>query len=85
MGFVLDPARILAAAVGDCLSASLLFCMKKNGADTSALTSDVKVELVRNDNNGLRIGNVSVTLHPTVAASDAALQKCMRAFARGSM
>ncbi|MCC6805815.1 MAG: OsmC family protein [Deltaproteobacteria bacterium] len=76
-----NPARILAAAIGDCLSASLLFCMKKNGADVSALTSDVKVELVRNDNNRLRIGKVAVTLHPTITgADDPTLQKCLPMF-----
>ncbi|MCC6808555.1 MAG: OsmC family protein [Deltaproteobacteria bacterium] len=75
-----NPARILAAAIGDCLSASLLFCMKKNGADVSALTSDVNVELVRNENNRLRIGKVSVTLRPGISSGDATLQKCLGMF-----
>lgn len=76
-----NPARILAAAIGDCLSASLLFCMKKNGAELSALTSDVKVELVRNDNNRLRIGKVAVTLQPTLSSgADPMLQKCLPMF-----
>ena len=75
-----NPARILAAAIGDCLSASLLFCLQKNGAGASAMTSDVKVELVRNEHNRLRIGVVDVTLHPKVTGDSAALEKCLATF-----
>ena len=75
-----NPARILAAAIGDCLTASLLFCMKKSGAEVGAMTTDVKVELVRNDSNRLRVGVVEVTLHPKLLGDTAALAKCLPTF-----
>lgn len=36
-----NPARVLAAAIGDCLSASLLFCMKRRGAPLDGVSADV--------------------------------------------
>lgn len=75
-----NPARILAAAIGDCLTASLLFCMKKSGAEVGAMTTDVNVELVRNEHNRLRVGRVDVTLHPTLLGDQAALDKCLATF-----
>lgn len=77
-----NPARIMAAAIGNCLAASLLFCLKKNGAEPKALTGDIRLELVRNENKRLRIGKVAVNLHPTFAKPEdsAALAKCLTTF-----
>ncbi|HTM44754.1 MAG TPA: OsmC family protein [Polyangiaceae bacterium] len=74
-----NPARILAAAVGNCLAASLLFCLSKAGAKPTGLSADVNVELVRNDNKRLRIGTLDVVLRPQLA-DDAALAHCMDLF-----
>lgn len=75
-----NPARILAAAIGNCLTASLLFCMKRRHAELSGITSEVNVELVRNEKKRLRVGRVDVTLHPKIAADDAALAACLSTF-----
>lgn len=61
-----NPARILAAAVANCLAASLQFCLAKAGITPTALTAKAQVQLVRNDQNHLRIGWVDVTLNPQV-------------------
>ncbi len=74
-----NASRILAAAVGNCLSASLLFCLKKAGVEAGGLRTDVQVQLVRNENNRLRIGSVDVTLHPSVP-DGAALAGCLSTF-----
>jgi hypothetical protein len=54
---------VLAAAIGNCLSASLVFCLKKANVAPSGVTADVDVEIVRNESRLLRVGKVNVTLH----------------------
>jgi uncharacterized OsmC-like protein len=57
-----NPARVLAASIGNCLAASLLFCLTKAGVDAH-VAADVAVELVRNERRRLRIGVIDVTLN----------------------
>ncbi len=61
-----NPARILAAAVGSCLSASLAFCLDRAKVPLRDLTTDVSVDLERNDHKRLRVGRIAVLLHPVV-------------------
>lgn len=68
-----NPARVLAAAIGDCLAASLLFSLRKAGADVEGLEGHVHVELVRNAEHRLRIGRVKVSLDPKVEAQHRAV------------
>ena len=75
-----NPARILAAAVGNCLTASLVFCLSKAGAPPTGISADVKVELVRNENKRLRIGALEVTLHPKLSDGGATLAGCLEMF-----
>jgi len=75
-----NAARILAAAIGNCLSASLVFCLQRSGVKTQGLRSEVKVQIVRNEQRRLRIGQVDVTLHPKVAADAEAMVKCLPMF-----
>lgn len=75
-----NPARILAAAIGDCLSASLVFCLKRRGVVVSGLHSEVRVQLVRNENKRLRIGNVEVSIHPTEPIPEEAMDACLKTF-----
>src|SRR5512135_201304 len=56
-----DAARILAAAIGNCLSASLLFCVRKAGASVEDLHTEVEVAIARNEKGRLRITKVEVT------------------------
>ncbi len=64
-----NPSRILAAAIGDCLSASLMFCLSRSGANVSDLKTEVSVELVRNEQKRLRNGD-SAFLGRTARNSD---------------
>ena len=75
-----NPSRLLAAAVADCLAASLLFCLQKQGVKPDGLSATVKVELVRNDDRRLRIGAIDVTLNPRLAADHPALAACLGTF-----
>jgi uncharacterized OsmC-like protein len=75
-----SAGRLLAAAIGDCLSASFQFAARKNGASISGMRADVKVEVVRNENRRLRIGRLEVALDPGVLAGDD-LEKAKKAAA----
>lgn len=75
-----NPARILAAAIGDCLSASLVFCLKRRGVTMEGLRSSVHVQLVRNEHKRLRVGRVEVTIHPGSPIPDEAFEACMKTF-----
>jgi hypothetical protein len=45
-----------------------------------ALTSEVEVELVRNEAKRLRIGRIDVTLHPEVSEARVDFDKCLGDF-----
>jgi uncharacterized OsmC-like protein len=55
-------AKVLSAAVGNCLSASLLFCLQKARVETRGVKTTVTTKLARNENNRLRIGSSHVRI-----------------------
>ncbi len=57
-----NPSRVLAAAVGTCLSASLLFCLRKAHIETDGVKTRVQTSMSRNDNGRLRIGGMKVLI-----------------------
>ena len=57
-----NPSRLLALAVGDCLSASLLFCLQKAKMEVKHVKTKVKGELARNDKGQLRVGKIDVSI-----------------------
>lgn len=59
-----NPARLLAAAVGSCLSASLLFCLRKSRIEVPSLRTTVDGTIERNERGRLRIGGIRVRLAP---------------------
>jgi uncharacterized OsmC-like protein len=75
-----NASPILAAAIGNCLAASLVFCLRKQKVEATGVTAEVAVEIVRNEQRRLRIGKVDVTLHTAIPADDPALQACLGVF-----
>lgn len=61
-----NPARVLAAAVGNCLSASLLFCSRKAKTQIGPIKSRVHAQIVRNESGRLRIGKMRVEIDANV-------------------
>jgi organic hydroperoxide reductase OsmC/OhrA len=61
-----NPARLLAAAVGNCLAASLLYCLKRAHIDVQQLEATVDGTMMRNEHGRLRIGSLDVRLTPVV-------------------
>lgn len=76
-----NPARLLGAAVGGCLGASLLFCLRKAHVELTDLRTTVAGTLVRNDRGRLRIGELRVHLAPSVPEADRArMGRCLELF-----
>lgn len=76
-----NPARLLAAAVGNCLSASLLFCLRKAHVEPQGVHTEVTGTMVRNEQGRLRIGGLSVVIAlrgDTLAPGR--LQRCLGMF-----
>ena len=58
-----NASRLLAAAVANCLSASLLFCLGKFKQDPQGITANVTGKMVRNQQGRLRVGGFAVDIH----------------------
>jgi len=76
-----NPSRLLAGAVGGCLSASLLFCAQKLRLGMKGLHADVKVTHTRNEKGRLRIGKIDVDITPHIDEPDEQkLRRCLELF-----
>ncbi|NMM38936.1 MAG: OsmC family protein [Glaciimonas sp.] len=56
------PAHILLTAAANCLSASLLFSLKKYGQDAGGITTRATCTIDRNPNNRLRVLHIDVMI-----------------------
>lgn len=63
-----NAARLIGAAVANCLTSSLLFCMRKFKQTPGTLRAEVTGELARNEKGRVRIGRFDVTIHLADAA-----------------
>lgn len=76
-----NASRILAAAVGNCLSASLLFCVQKARVTIEGLHAEVKVNYRRNESGRVRIAGIDVDVTPTLAEADSSkAERCLSIF-----
>ncbi|PVX26671.1 MAG: hypothetical protein CW716_05540 [Candidatus Bathyarchaeum sp.] len=65
-----NPPRLLAAAVGHCMSSSLIYCLKKARISVRDLETTVKTSLFRNENGKLRIKSIDVQISLKVNKED---------------
>jgi organic hydroperoxide reductase OsmC/OhrA len=65
-----NPARLLAAAIGQCLSSSALFCLSKARVPVHGMHTTVTGHMERNEQGRLRIGGLTVELQPVISAED---------------
>ena len=75
-----SPEQLLAASVGNCLAASLLFALRKYKQQPEPITAEVTVQTGRNAQNRLRIQSLQVVLR--LGQPAAALQNLERALAQ---
>ena len=57
-----NAARLVAAAVANCLSASLLFAVRKFKEDPGALSSEAVTRIARNEQGRFRIAGIDVAI-----------------------
>ena len=76
-----NASRMLAAAVGNCLSASLMYCVHKAEVPAGSVRTRVTCRLVRGERKRLRVGGIDVDL--TVdgdTESSARFSRCLDLF-----
>jgi uncharacterized OsmC-like protein len=65
-----NPTRLLSAAVGHCLSSSLLFCLSKARINAKNLETTIKATQERNEEGRLRVGKLEVEMRLEVDEQD---------------
>lgn len=81
MGSGPNAARVLAAAVGHCLSASLLFCLRKARIPVAGMRTTVRGTIVRNERGRFRVGRIAVEVDPRIDAGDRGrIERCLQVF-----
>ena len=57
-----NATKVLSAAIGNCLTASLLFCLKKSHIDPTNVVTNVSTSTSRNEKGRLRVGKSRVEI-----------------------
>lgn len=76
-----NASRLLAAAVANCLTASLYFCLKKSRVEADGFRAVVEGEIIRSENKRLRIGGFRVRIEAPVSSEEGKkLHRCLNLF-----
>ena len=76
-----NASRVLAAALGNCLCASLLFCLKKSRVNVIRLDATVMGSWKRNNEGRWRIEEINVIIEPQVKREySKQLERCIEIF-----
>jgi uncharacterized OsmC-like protein len=75
-----NATRLVAAAVGNCLTASLVFCLQRARVPAEGLRTTVTGQVVRNEKNRLRLGGFDVRIELPEALDPAAITRCLGLF-----
>lgn len=76
-----SASRVLAATVGNCLCASLLFCLQKSKVEVSGMGATVDGVTARNDEGRWRIREMNVEISLEVSeGSRKKLERCIGLF-----
>lgn len=74
-----NAGKFLAAAVGNCLCASLAFCVRKHRAEVFTIHAEVYTTLSRNEKGRYRLTAIKVKIRPEVSDPEV-LQRCLPLF-----
>lgn len=61
-----NASKVLAAAMGNCLTASLMFCLQKARAEIGGVETKVEGKMRRNEKGRWRIAEVNVEIIPEI-------------------
>jgi uncharacterized OsmC-like protein len=76
-----NAPRLLAAAVGQCMSSSLIYCLKKARIPIRNLETTVKTNLFKNEKGQTRIRSIDVQIDLEVNEEDKTrVQRCLTIF-----
>ncbi len=76
-----NPSMLLAAAMGNCLSSSLLFCLKRARAEVKGMKTRVNAKMTRNEKGRWRIIGIDVDLNAEVDKEYfAQMERCIALF-----
>jgi organic hydroperoxide reductase OsmC/OhrA len=74
-----NAGKLLAAAVGNCLCSSLIFCMDRSHAEVNDICAEVYSKLERNEKGRWRITGIRVNIFPQVD-DEVKYQRCRELF-----
>jgi uncharacterized OsmC-like protein len=75
-----NASRLVGAAVGNCLTASLLFCLRKSRVETKGMKTTVTGTMARNEKGRLRIGGFDVQIRVEGLEDRSRAQRCLGLF-----
>ena len=76
-----NASRLLGAAVGNCLSASLLFCLQKSRFEIEGMETHVKGRVERNESGRFRVTRIDVKIVLDLPEGEhAKLTRCIELF-----
>lgn len=77
-----NASRVLASAIGQCLSSSLIFCLNKARIPAGGLKTVINTKIARNEDNLLRVVNIDVEMNLELEdpAQTQKSERCMELF-----
>jgi len=76
-----NASLMLASAIGNCLSASLLFCLQRSRVQVFGLKTSVTGLMARNPKGRWRIKEITVDIEPKIPVEDSKqLERCTQIF-----
>jgi len=77
-----NASRVLAAAVANCLSASLAFCLRKSKIEVKGVRAEAEPSIERNKEGYWRVTKINVRIKPETAdsADQHKVRKCLEIF-----
>ena len=77
-----SASKVLSAAIGNCLSASLLFCLQKARINTRGIKTTVTTRITRNEQKRLRIGGSRIRIEIDMDKDEAPnrAERCIQLF-----
>ena len=75
-----SAAEVLGAAIGNCLAASLTFCLRRARFDVEGMTAQVTTHIGKNERGRHRLQQIDVELQPTIGGNGDNLGRCAEIF-----
>jgi uncharacterized OsmC-like protein len=71
-----NAVDLLSAAIGNCLAASLTFCLRRARIEVQSISASVTTNVSKDEHGRLRISGIDVELDPVVDSKDVPLVGC---------